>query len=104
MTQLKDQQSNDWAAPPISQTTTIRKTVPKINESLESDEFEVELIPTDSLSGLSYKSIKVKIHEKENKKDSLVHHYFMHGLEDEEDALKKVLNIPEKIQKNFKTW
>lgn len=97
---LKAQQGNIWCPPPKTKEVATQKVVPKINEAIEPDQFEVELVPSESLQQLSYKRIKVKIAEKDSETE-LVAHYFVANCP--EEACKVLMTIPDKILKSFKS-
>jgi hypothetical protein len=74
--------------------------VPKIDETLEETEFQLEIPANDSITALDAKSIKVKIEDKDGKE--LVGHYFDPRCLQDEDHRVKVLDIPPELMKNFK--
>ena len=100
MLQLTAAKNNKWSPLPKTKVVTSQQTIPKINESLEETEFQVEVPHNDILAGLGAKSLKVKICDKDEKE--LVGHYFDPNRLNDEDHRVKVLNIPTEMQKNFK--
>jgi len=97
---LKQQMENPWSAPPKVKETVTNKTVPKINEAIEEDEFQVQIVVSDQLQSLSYSRLKVKIHDKAAGEKELVGHYFYPGKD--EDHYTQILKIPESKAKTFK--
>ena len=74
--------------------------MPKIDESMEENEFSVEIPYSDSLAALDAKSIKVKVEDKDGKE--IIGHYFDPKQLQDEDHRVKVLTIPADLLKNFK--
>lgn len=68
--------ANEWSAPPKVKEVVSTKLIPKINEEIDEDEFQVELVSCDSLKICAYSRIKIKFHDKEKGEKEILGYYF----------------------------
>ena len=100
MQKLNAAKANKWMPVPATKVVSSMETVPKIDESLEEDEFQVEIPPSKTVADLHAKTLKVKIMDAAG--TELVGHYFDPNNLGDEDHRSKILKIPASIQNDFK--